>query len=269
MSQETLLTEAEKQALVEDEAVVEVPIEPVEESPIEPVVEEEVVVPPVEEETIVAPEPEQIQPQVNEPIEPGFRYPNVALTDTVPAELNNSLLELKGKFDQGDIDVTEYMTERSVIDRQVTAYQIQEAAGHKNYNEWMDAQDVFMADNRQYLESKARYGALNAEVTDIQSDPKSRFMTPMQIITKAHENVIKAFGPPAVAPVIPVVPAPSVAVKPNNPLPTTPTLTNIPASSANEITSNPFASIDSLQGEAKEAAVRKLSPEQYEAYLRS
>lgn len=276
MSQETdfaLLTEEEKALFVDDDTKEFVDTENKVDTVAPDVVEDKAVedLAVITDDTKVDVEPEQVVEvtEVVEPLEATFRYPEVALTDTVPAELATQLSNIEKKLEEGELDVSQYMNQRALIDRQITAFQIKEAQEQRAYNNWMDAQDTFLSQNRQYIDSKILYGALDKAVQEVQSDIKYKSYTPLQVLVAADGMVKSAFG---VKSEKEVQSTKSVVndkqTKPSNTLPNIPTLSNVPASSANVVGDDPFSSIDRLTGDLKEAALAKLSPEQYDAYLK-
>lgn len=196
------------------------------------------------------------------------RYPDVVMTDTVPPELEIQLNALAARFDESEIDITQFLKERAAIDRQITQYQIQEANQQRTYNSWMDAQDAFLTENRQYINNNIMYGALDTAVREIQADPRSKGMSPSQIMLAADYLVKDSFGIKQETKQPSVKQEEKPKFKPNE-LPSVPTLSTIPASSQNETGIDPFSAIDRLTGDAKEAALLRLTPEQYESYLRA
>lgn len=264
MSQETeLFTDAELELMQDElEGETETPAEieetvAIDEEPVEAVQEpaEEV----IEEDAATAIE--------EAPLPSSGRYQEVAMTETVPPEYQSRLDALAAKFDESEIDINEYLKERALVDRAVTTFQINEAAEQKFYNSWMDAQDNFLNDNRQYANNAILFGALDTAVKEVQADPRSRGLTPAQVIAAADFLVKDSFG---LKPEARQEPRQEVKpVKPGNLPPNIPTLNTIPASAPNDTGVDPFSAVDRLTGDAKEAAIAKLSPEQYEAYLRS
>lgn len=213
---------------------------------------------------------EEVVPEPLPPLEATFRYPNVALTDTVPDSYAQALQNIERQFNDGELEIAAYMAQRTAIDRQITAYQIQEAQQQRDYNQWMDAQDSFLENNRNYTENRVLMGALDSAVRAVQDDARSKGLTPAQILAAADYLVKDSLGMQAQPkPQQPAGKPELKIVKPNNSLPNVPTLSNVPAASANETGSDPFASIDRLTGDARESALAKLSPEQYDAYLRA
>jgi hypothetical protein len=208
-------------------------------------------------------EVEEKQPA--EPFITEGRYADVVMTDTVPPELAAQLDELARRFDESEIDITEFLKIRAVIDRQVTSYQILEANQQRQYNSWMDAQDNFFTDHREYVDNDIMYGALDTAVKKVNADPRSKGLTPAEVMRAADYLVKDSFG----MSVEPRQQAPRQATqRATNTLPNLQTLGNIPTSAQNDTGSDPFSAIDRLQGDAREAALGKLSPEQYDAYLR-
>jgi hypothetical protein len=266
-----LLTEAELALMGQDEEA-EIVIEPeIEEKAPEEKPEPEIPAPTQlageanEEPPIVEPTPE-IEPVVElEPLEATGRYAEVTMTETVPAALEEKLSSLAKQFDESEIDITEFLKQRAIIDRQITTFQIEEANSQKAYNSWMDAQDNFLNANRHYS-NPVLYGALDTAVKEINADPRSRGMSPAEIMAAADYLVKDSFGQ---KPASEQTQTQAPAVKPTNTLPSVPTLTNIPASSMNDTGNDPFSVIERLTGDAKEAAVERLTPEQYAAYLKS
>lgn len=269
-----LFTDAEKAMMSEDGSVSEEEITEDEhfEEPA-PVVEEivtqqEAVEAPNDDAPIPEPTPEIIEAPTA--LEQSDRYKEVTMTETVPPELDAALANIAKKFDDSEIDITEYLKQRALIDRQITTYQIEEANSQKAYNSWMDAQDVFMNENRHYVENKILYGALDSAVQEVKADPRSRGLTPTQIIAAADYLVRDSFGQSQKVEQKQETQKPELKiVKPHNVLPNVPTLANIPASSQNDTGTDPFSAIERLSGDAREAAVARLTPDQYEAYLRA
>lgn len=266
---DNLLTDAELAMLDEDGAV----YDDDEAELIEGIEQEEVAEEVQEEPSEEAPEEEyEEEAEELEPLQGSERYVEVTMTDTVPPALERAALELAKRFDDSEIEITEYLKERAIIDKQIMAYQIEEANEQKQYNAWMDAQDSFMNDNRHYTENKILFGALDSAVAEIKADPRSRGMSPEQIIGAADYLVRDAFGQPQRTVAIEEPrqrKAELKAVKQTNTVPSLPTLDRIPASVANDTGNDPFSAIERLTGDAKEAAVARLSKEEYQRYLAS
>lgn len=281
-SQETgneLLTDAEKEFLKEEEGAQtpETKEEPTVET--DPAVNEEPVVEETKQEeqqteTDTEPEIEEKEEEEPEqdPLPQTFRYDEVAMTDTVPDDLKQKLDALDAEMEEGEMDVIKYMNQRSQIEKQITAFQIQEANEQKEFNKWMDVQDAFLSANRQYVDNKILNGALDSALKEIQADPRAKGLNVQQIFAAADYLVKSTLGglteeqKPANNKKE-EVPAEKQS-KPANTLPDIPTLTNVPASNANDTGVDPFAAIDRLVGAEKEAALAKLTESQLEAYLK-
>lgn len=198
------------------------------------------------------------------------RYKEVTMTDTVPPELEEAAAVIAKKFDDSEIDITEYLKQRALIDRQIVNFQIEEANQQKAYNSWMDAQDTFLTENRHYLENAVLFSALDKAVIEVKADVRSRGLSASQIMAAADYLVRDAFNQEQKpAKTVETKKAEAKPAKPTNTLPNLPTLDRIPASSQNDTGTDPFSAIERLQGDAKEAAVAKLSKEQFEQYLAS
>jgi len=258
-----LLTEEELAMLDEDGGITDdTDDEWIDSELIAPQLDEPEDAPPPEEEYYEEPEEEKV-------FESSDRYREVTMTDTVPPELEAAAAELAKKFDDSDIDITEYLKQRATIDRQIMTYQIEEANAQKQYNAWMDAQDQFMHDNSHYEENRVLYGALDNAVIEIKNDPRSKGLTPTQILHAADYLVRDIFGAKGEAQEGKKRQDVDKAVRETNVAPTLPTLDKVPSSAANSTGQDPFSAIERLTGDAKEAAVARLSKEQYAQYLAS
>ena len=200
-------------------------------------------------------------------------------TDAVPEALATKLTDLDEKYDAGDIDMKGYMAERDKVNREI--YRAQEGAVKQAREtlEWQKTQKFFFQNRQEYLRlptvtdtkelirRDVLFGALGKMVESITNDPTKAHLTDIQILIEADKAVKDAFGikPAAAGPgkekVIDIAKG-----KPPAPLPDHVTLGDIPAAGAEDVGDDPYSALDKLSGEAYEAALERLTPQQKDAY---
>lgn len=186
--------------------------------------------------------------------------------DTVPEEIQDKLDELDEKFDAEEITRAEYNKERDAINRNIVMQNIQTREAAKSALTWEKEQAHFLKATPIYLEKtlkgSAMFGALGEAVKALGADSKYSSATGIELLIAADKAVKEAFG------ITETPPAAKVEPKPAAPLPTHKTLGDIPPAAPNS-TDGAWAGLDKLSGEAYEAALEKLTPEQQSRYLAS
>ena len=198
--------------------------------------------------------------------------------EVIPSELQEKLDTLDSKYDEGEMTLKEYNKERDAINRQIIAdnmRQTQVAREEARYAlVWKEEQRAFFEAHKEYelsddgsIKGKALFGALNNVIKEL--DRKTPNMPGMQLLLKAHKEVSQMFG--AASDKAPAKDAaPKIGVKPAAKVPDSVTLGDVPIAKNNN-TDGAWGAIDKLEGEAYEAMLERLSPEQrkrYEAAIR-
>lgn len=232
-----------------------------------------------EDEAPQAPEP--TPEPVIEPVpeNTGIDYANVLLAATTKqAELEAQLKELAEKFDDGELEDTEYNIEVRKIERAIARVEAkmelaeeqieaQNAAAEANQAklmaQWEKEQVDFFAkaENKVFAEDDALFNSLDAHVKKILAAGNVPIA---DVLSTAKHNLLTSIAK-VTGQKLPDAPKPNAKAKaPQVELP--PTLGNIPSAIPNA-DGDEFGYIDKLSGRKYEDAVAKLTPEQHERYL--
>lgn len=188
--------------------------------------------------------------------------------------------ELRKKWDDGDLTSAEYDAQKDEINDKINKANavIVQAANDRTKAEkaalaqWHNAVDTFLADDKNaiFRGDGPLNAALDAQIRRMNADAETRrrFPNDLKRLEEAKRIVIeearKALGVSApAAPAKPSAPAKPRAAAPAIP----PSVDDIPPA-ADERESE-FAHIDRMSPAQREAAVAKMSPEQYERYSRA
>jgi hypothetical protein len=216
--------------------------------------------------------------------EPEERSPLVVpyqARDVDPAKVKQSLVDLKEKFDNGDITMDLYLDERDKITRAVTKAELSSEYGEQVRTAlWENEIDRFLDGHKEYKDPTL-YRSLDAEIKAIAvaRDKDGNLIhekaSDRQILTMAHEQVTRARGgaaAPAAKPAADAAAAVAASRKQDlSHLPTT--LATVPAAAPQTTDGDQFSGLDALSklddgGVALEQALAKLTPAQQDAYLR-
>lgn len=232
-----------------------------------------------EDEAPQAPEP--TPEPVIEPVpeNTGIDYANVLLAATTKqAELEAQLKELAEKFDDGELEDTEYNIEVRKVERAIARVEAkmelaeeqieaQNAAAEANQAklmaQWEKEQVDFFAkaENKVFAEDDALFNSLDAHVKKILAAGNVPIA---DVLSTAKHNLLTSIAK-VTGQKLPDAPKPNAKAKaPQVELP--PTLGNIPSAIPNA-DGDEFGYIDKLSGRKYEDAVAKLTPEQHERYL--
>lgn len=190
-------------------------------------------------------------------------------SDVVPPEIQAKLDELKNQYDEGEVSIHDYTAQRETLNRQIYKHNAALEAEARSNLVWKKEQMHFLKNRPEYLpgqqkeaagkiRANALFGALNETVKNLSSDDATAGLSGMQLLIKADAIVKEAFK-------ITTAQKKSDG-KPPAALPDHKTLSNVPAAGSEDAVSDAFAQLDKLQGEAYEAALERLTPEQREAY---
>lgn len=238
-----------------------------------------------DEEIEVTIDDEDEAPQAPEPvIEPvpentGIDYADVLLAATTKqAELEAQLKELAERFDDGELEDTEYNIEVRKVERAIARVEAkmelaeeqieaQNAAAEANQAklmaQWEKEQVDFFAkaENKVFAEDDALFNSLDAHVKKILAAGNVPIA---DVLSTAKHNLLTSIAK-VTGQKLPDAPKPNAKAKaPQVELP--PTLGNIPSAIPNA-DGDEFGYIDKLSGRKYEDAVAKLTPEQHERYL--
>ncbi len=232
-----------------------------------------------EDEAPQAPEP--TPEPVIEPVpeNTGIDYANVLLAATTKqAELEAQLKELAEKFDDGELEDTEYNIEVRKVERAIARVEAkmelaeeqieaQNAAAEANQAkliaQWEKEQVDFFAkaENKVFAEDDALFNSLDAHVKKILAAGNVPIA---DVLSTAKHNLLTSIAK-VTGQKLPDAPKPNAKAKaPQVELP--PTLGNIPSAIPNA-DGDEFGYIDKLSGRKYEDAVAKLTTEQRERYL--
>lgn len=200
------------------------------------------------------------------------------LVAQAPADLDAKLAEIATKkdalitaFDDGDITAKEYQVqldaigkEERKIERDVDKAQLAaEMDQQRQQNDWVATVNNFIA-GTDYASNQRLHRALDMEVRDVAVSEEGKAMNGLQILQRAHANLIDA-GLVKAAAAAPGKPA-AKAAKPNLP----PNLAHVPAAQISDTGEGRYANLDRLAGSdpiAYEAQLGKLSDSERAAYL--
>lgn len=202
--------------------------------------------------------------------------------EVIPDEVKTKLADLQTRYDDGDIKLPEFIQERDVLNRQIVAHNsaLNERAKEAAISEltWQAEQSAFFKARPEYEfkkdgspKGKAMFGALTHLVRELDSDPANNGLSGMALLIKADKIVKSSFAVEKKEDkkedkTKETNDKKKEVVKPPAKVPEDKTLAEIPASRENVIGSWATA-LDQLEGEAYEAALERLTPEQRDRYL--
>lgn len=191
------------------------------------------------------------------------------VSNDVPADLKAKIDELAERFDVGEMSVREYADQRDALNREVWQRNLQAAQEAQAAKAWEAEQAHFLAKNPAYTEDSLRgnalFGMLDAAVRTLAADPANADKSGYQILQMAHKEVVGIVKGAANAPKETPSSVPATGAKPKAAKPDIATLGDVPASAAN-VGEDPFSAIDRLDGEAYEAALERMTPDQLKSY---
>lgn len=199
--------------------------------------------------------------------------------------INTELGELKTQFDDGDIDYEKYTDERLKLEKVVWHHEQAEITNENAVEQrWTWEREWYLQSNPELEISQVIYGAFAAQVNALLADEAFATAPGFDLLTEAHTRVaaeIESMTGPGGAPPAGIPPAGDKkaadtrakdALKKAKDAESTKrgpkTLAGIPAADTNTDV-NKFAHLDSLNGEALQKAIDKLSPadlKEYEDY---
>ena len=199
--------------------------------------------------------------------------------EIIAPETQTKLDDLKKKYDDGDLPLTDYMSERDAINRQIVRENtIRSQAERSQAAEtliWQAEQAQFLKARTEYFggakgdaKNKMLFGALNQAVKDLSILPENAGISGMSLLVKADKLVKEVFGI-ATTPIKKKEEAPIAKVQDKKPaakVPDIKTLSDVPAAAANG-TSGSWEALDNLQGEAYEKALERMPEEARKRYL--
>lgn len=253
----SLLSEEELAAIEEDdeevsEEAAEDTDEPVEEEVGEEEVDEEDAPEEADEEEPAEEEEEESPAEEERP-----KPPEVPDGVDLPGDFKTQREALKKQYEDGELDLVDYMDARDDITRAETAY----IEGAKA---WQRDQKAFFAEVASEIYSNpVLYDALNAQVVKIANSAEAANLSGADILKKADEAVRGAFSIRKETPKEPEKPKMPKAKRPD-----IKTLAEIPTAAPTDVGGGEFAGLEKLRGEALEEAIAKMSDTQYQRYLR-
>ena len=201
------------------------------------------------------------------------------LTGDVPAELQAKLDDLDKQFEEGDIGLREYNAQRDALRDQILDARIQaqreqhtqqqqddvnqkaSAKWNEDVRSWIDADE-----NKDLKSNGWLFSQVDAEVKRLASDKAvvdrvlSGELDNIGVLNLAKKNVTDGIRVLTGGKAEP-------GKRPAAGIPDVKTLGDAPPAANNGTGESPYAHLDNLTGEAFEAALARLSPEQQDAYL--
>lgn len=189
-------------------------------------------------------------------------------------DLDTRTTELLEKFKAGDIELPDFMAQKSEIDNERLQLTLaaKQAEWAQSQNEDARAQRWKWEQERFFAQEKAGIykdpiimAALNASVKQLAVDPAYAKKPHSFFLEEADRQIRQRFNMGAAADAgggktKPVAKQPDLSNVPK-------TLANLPAAEMSETGSDEFAYLDKLDGIALEQALRKLTPDQEARYL--
>jgi len=196
-------------------------------------------------------------------------------SEAANAALNGKLKDLQAKYDDGDLDMVEYLDQRDTVQAQISEnrmdvrdtvrnqWQEQSAATQR----WDAEQEAFFkiypqfdapkygADKALVSGNSVLYGALDAACVKVSNENPG--LSGIDLLIKAKEEVALSTGMKVAA---------TPGARPSAQRPGY-TLGDLPAAAAENVGAGEFASLDKLGGDALEDALGSMSPAQRERYL--
>lgn len=216
---------------------------------------------------------ESAAPAITEQFQPEFKAVEVEGITEKLAELDTRTAALNEKFKSGEIELPDFMAQKSAIDtdRLNLTVEARQAEWAKQQNadsreqRWKWEQERFFSTEKATLyKDEIALGALNAAIKKLANDPANDRRPPGWFLEEADRNVRERFGQ-SVKKDDPTA-AKKAAREPDvSKLPKT--LANLPAADISETGSDEFAYLEKLDGLELEQALRKLTPEQEARYL--
>jgi len=228
---------------------------------------------PAAEPTAAAPEPEAAPSQAAQPA-PILVAEAPSDADAKLADIATKKDDLAQKFDDGDITAKEYHSQLDALNKQERGIEMaqhkaqmaNEMAEQQRLNAWYTQAQAF-AIERGYTDQR-RMNLIDAEVRAVATaDPT---LTGMQVLQKAHQNLIDAGLAPNVAakPAAPTA-APAAQAK-SKPVELPPSIHKLPAADVDDTGAGEFAELDRLASTDPlkyEQTLAKMSEAQRDRYL--
>ncbi len=189
-------------------------------------------------------------------------------------EINSQLIELKKKFDDGEIDFEEFLSKRDDLKAQLLKAEMYEDINKQvRQSAWESAKQAFVIQNPEIMNYASRAAGYTAILKDLIQSEQGQRMTDTEILEKAKEKFYEEN--PQLAP----SPRNQEKIKKENPKSKVKdikaeqkkknirTLANIPSADSNDTGESEFAHLDSLPPEQLEKALENMSDAERERYL--
>lgn len=176
------------------------------------------------------------------------------------------LAALKQKFDDGEIELSDYLDQRDAINEaRVIARTSMHIAEQQREQAWQYENTRFFEEHQEYsaAKSRMRFAAMQAAIDEIGSDPGSARMSYRELLLEAKKRVDAEFGGakmPTEQQPTQKTPAKPRLVSDRSKLP--PSLKDVPAAAPAPEGGGEFTKLEGLSGMELEAAVARLTPEQ-------
>lgn len=208
--------------------------------------------------------PATVEPQSES--EDEYEEPFVARYQADPVEgYSDKLSSLDTQFEDGDITLKEYNTQREqLLKQQLKAEIAEESRQQADQQKWKWEIERFMEDNSTYQQDPIMYAALDAAIKSLAAKPEYSDKNGRWFLNEAHKQVTSRFGQSAPT-------AKPDAKKPAKQLDVPRTLSTLPAADTNETGGDEFSNIEALFNKGKvieaERMLAKLTPDQQTRYL--
>jgi hypothetical protein len=196
--------------------------------------------------------------------------PTYTADETQLESIQNKLLELDQKIEDGDIDIVEYTRQRDPLIRQQTKIEMVQVFNEQQSEQlWKHEQTVFFNQYPDYKTDPVMNGALRSVFKQLDTSENAS-KSGYELLQEAREIVDKRMG---VAPPASQATANDKASIPRSKTPAREganipkTLSGTIPAAENVTAKDEFAHLDKLEGVEYEMALAKLSPEQERRYL--
>lgn len=177
------------------------------------------------------------------------------------------LAALKQKFDDGEIDLTDYLDRRDAIKEAVTTAKITATLeAQTRERDWVSENDRFFEENPDYsaAKSKLRYAAMQQAINDVAADPANANLSDRELLRKGKEMVDKEFGLVKEQPEKKATKPRLVSDRAALP----PSLKDIPSSGKAPTGGGEYADMEGLSGMDYEAAVARIPKDRRDTWAR-
>lgn len=210
------------------------------------------------------------EPEEDEPIEEAAQAKDDVVEAAVEppptvaqVDFSGAIADLKRQFEDGEIDLPEYLDQRDAITEARIAQKISSQMAEQAADRaWQDANAAFFERHSEYSakENPKLFSVLQAVLDQTAANPANSRLSYDALLMTAKANLEEAIGAPPGEKTKESPKAKPRLVSDRNKLP--PSLKDIPAAAAPRDGGGEFTGLDRLSGMDLEAAVARLTPEQ-------